>query len=135
MFNQKRNQFLRSSHPSNMSHRPLTLIAARRRCKRAVRSSRRIKHSVSFYRCLQISGGHKNTISHFRTGLLITVLQLQDSNQTWSSVKFHYSVLADVSDTPARVPVPISPQHCFALPALEVGLMLLMLLMHIRRSY
>ena len=31
---------------------------------------------------LQISGMHKNTISHCRTGLLVTVIRLLDSNQT-----------------------------------------------------
>ena len=56
-------------------------------CKRVVRFSRLSRHSLSCYLRLQISGLHKNTISHCRTGLLITVLRLLDSNQTWSSVK------------------------------------------------
>ena len=48
-----------------------------------VRFSRLTRHSLSCYIRLQISGMHKNTISHCRrTGLLITVLRLLDSNQT-----------------------------------------------------
>ena len=89
-FHQRYNPCLHPSLPSRVSHthhRQLTMIPALRPCKRVVRFSRLIRHSLSCYLRLQISGLHNNTISHCRTGLLITVLRLLDSNQTWSSVK------------------------------------------------
>ena len=76
---------LRPSLPSIVSHthhRPLIMIPVLRPCKRVVRFLRLSRRSVSCYLRLQISGLHKNTISHCRTGLLITVLRLLDSNQT-----------------------------------------------------
>ena len=70
------------SRVSHTHHRPLTIIPVLRPCKRVVRFSRLIRHSLSCYLRLQISGLHKKTISQCRTGLLITVLRLLDSNQT-----------------------------------------------------
>ena len=89
-FHQRRNPCLFTSLPSRVSHthhRLLTMIPVLRPCKRVVWFSRLIRHRLSCYLRLQISGLHKNTISHCRTGLLITVLRLLDSNQTVSSVK------------------------------------------------
>ena len=136
-FHQRHNPCLHPSLPSRVSHthhRQLTMIPALRPCKRVVRFSRLSRHSLSCYLRLQISGLHKNTISHCRTGLLITVLRLLDSNQI--ECEDGTSLWADVSATPARILVPTSLQrivfdslHRIAHPGLKAGLML------IKRSY
>ena len=76
------NLCLHPSLPSRVSH--TSSSADHDTCTSSVQACSAIftLHILSCYLRLQISGLHKNMISHCRTELLITVLRLLDSNQT-----------------------------------------------------